>query len=107
MRMGWLDRLHPLARRTSVGVMDKALTGYYVMTDPKTPRRAKIVLLGALAYLVLPTDLIPDFIPAVGFTDDAGAIALAMLRVAASVRPRHREQAKSRLRDWGLLPHSS
>lgn len=41
-----------------------------VAVDPRLPRAAKIALVAAVAYLVSPVDLIPDFIPFVGYLDD-------------------------------------
>ena len=38
-------------------------------------------MIGAIAYLLDPLDVIPDFIPIIGFTDDATVIALAISRV--------------------------
>src|SRR3546814_7110156 len=48
-----------------------AVSAYYCAFDPKTPRPVKAMLLAALAYFVVPSDMIPDFIAGLGFTDDA------------------------------------
>ena len=74
-------------------------TAYYCATDPKTPIRTKVILTGALAYFVLPFDGIADFIPILGFTDDAAILATAIATVRAAILPRHRNKAKTALAD--------
>jgi uncharacterized membrane protein YkvA (DUF1232 family) len=56
-------------------------------TDPRVPRRAKLVLVCVAIYVVLPIDLIPDFVPVIGVLDDAVIVALA-LRYAGRQVPR-------------------
>lgn len=56
-------------------------------TDPRVPRRAKLVLAAGAAYLALPIDLIPDFIPVVGQLDDA-IVAGLVLRYVLSCTER-------------------
>ena len=46
--------------------------------DPRVPRRRKVLLLGLVAYLSLPFDLVPDFIPVAGQLDDAIIVALVL-----------------------------
>lgn len=46
--------------------------------DPRVPRRSKVVIGAALAYLVSPVDLIPEFIPVVGFADDILLVSYAV-----------------------------
>jgi uncharacterized membrane protein YkvA (DUF1232 family) len=46
--------------------------------DPRVPRRTKIVLGAALAYVVSPIDLVPDFIPVAGVADDVLLLAFAV-----------------------------
>ena len=55
-----------------------------LMRDPAVPRRAKIAPALALVYLVMPIDLIPDFIPVLGHLDDALVVAWAIRHVMAS-----------------------
>ena len=57
-----------------------ALILYYTLQDPegKVPAWAKAVVIGALGYFIFPFDVIPDFIPAVGFTDDLAVLVAAM-----------------------------
>ena len=55
-----------------------------VMRDPAVPRRAKIVPALVIAYLAVPIDLIPDFIPGIGHLDDALIVAWAIRQLIAS-----------------------
>jgi uncharacterized membrane protein YkvA (DUF1232 family) len=48
--------------------------------DPRVPRRRKLLLIGLVAYLGLPFDLVPDFIPVAGQLDDAIIVALVLRR---------------------------
>jgi len=75
------------------------VAAYYCTLDPATPSRVKLVLLGAIAYFVLPFDAVPDFIPILGFADDAALIAAAISQVAGAISETHREKAREILRD--------
>ncbi len=46
--------------------------------DPRVPRRVKVVLGGLAVYLASPIDLIPDFIPGVGYLDDVVLVAIVL-----------------------------
>lgn len=77
--------------------MDEVVAGYYCALDKNTPVRAKAILLAALAYFVLPTDTIPDFIFGLGFTDDMAVLTAALTAVRAHMTPAHRIAAKEAL----------
>jgi uncharacterized membrane protein YkvA (DUF1232 family) len=62
-------------------VPDCAVLFARLARDPRTTRRHKLILLGAGAYLALPFDLIPDFIPVAGQADDAIVVTLALRTV--------------------------
>lgn len=72
---------------------DELLAAYYAATDLETPAHVRVVLIGALAYFVVPLDVIPDFVFGLGFTDDAAVLAAALRTLNAYVRPRHRTRA--------------
>jgi uncharacterized membrane protein YkvA (DUF1232 family) len=78
------------------------VAAYFCTLDPTTPRRVKLLLLGAIAYFVMPFDAVADFLPVVGFADDAALIAAAIAQVAGSITEAHRERARNALRDAEL-----
>lgn len=56
---------------------------YYAAKDPRTPWYAKAVAIAVVAYALSPIDLIPDFIPVLGYLDD---LLIVPLGVALAVR---------------------
>ncbi len=73
------------------------VAAYYCAFDPATPTRVRAILIGALAYFVLPLDAIPDFIAGLGFTDDVTVLLAAIATVGAHITPAHRAAAKHAL----------
>ncbi len=53
------------------------------LDNPETPTHMKALIIGAIGYIVLPLDLIPDFTPVVGYTDDLASAAGVVASVAA------------------------
>ncbi|MEX1108437.1 MAG: YkvA family protein [Dongiaceae bacterium] len=78
-----------------VPFLDELLAAYYGAIDPKTPLQAKAVLMGALAYFVMPVDMMPDFIVWFGFTDDAAVLYAAIKSVAPHIKDEHRVRARN------------
>jgi uncharacterized membrane protein YkvA (DUF1232 family) len=72
-----------------------AVAAYYCARDPETPLQVKAVLMGALAYFVMPADLVPDFIAWLGFTDDATVVMAAIQVISPHIKNRHRDQAQA------------
>ena len=73
------------------------VAAYYCAIDTSTPTRVRGILLAALAYFILPTDLIPDFITGLGFTDDATVLATTLGIVSSYIKPAHRSLARKAL----------
>jgi uncharacterized membrane protein YkvA (DUF1232 family) len=57
----------------------------------------RAVLLGALAYFVLPLDAVPDVLPVLGLTDDAAVLAGTIKLVWSHIQPVHRDAARGAL----------
>lgn len=73
------------------------VAAFYCATDPATPKRVKLILMAAIAYFVLPTDAVSDFLPLIGFADDAAVLAAAITQVAGSITDAHRAKARETL----------
>lgn len=63
-------------------VWGQVLSLWNVLSDPKVDLSVKAIAVGALAYLILPIDVVPDFIPIAGLTDDVGVIMYAISQLA-------------------------
>ncbi|USD38928.1 MULTISPECIES: YkvA family protein [Ferrimonas] len=99
------DTLRRYAVRIGREAVEKALVLYFCLTDPQTPTQAKTVIVAALGYLILPMDVIPDLTPGVGFSDDLGALTVALATVAAHVTSAHWQRASQQLQQWfGTTP---
>ncbi|MBC8241277.1 MAG: DUF1232 domain-containing protein [Alphaproteobacteria bacterium] len=89
---GLIDKVrHTLGR---VPFAEQALAAWCCATDTATPKHVKAILVGALAYFIMPLDTIPDIIAGLGFTDDAAIFWLAWNRVNAHVTTQHMDDAK-------------
>ncbi len=95
VRRGFWSKVKRVAAQ--IPFAEDLLTAYYCAFDRETPREVRAALIGALAYFVLPFDIIPDIIPVLGYTDDAAVLAAAIRMVAQHIRPEHREAARRAL----------
>jgi uncharacterized membrane protein YkvA (DUF1232 family) len=66
------------ARAVARFIPDCIVLVHRLLHDPRVPRRRKLLLVALIAYLALPFDLIPDFIPVAGQLDDAIIVALVL-----------------------------
>ena len=84
-------------------------TLYYAYKDPRVPWYAKVLAASVVAYAASPIDLIPDFIPVLGYLDDLIIVPIGIM-VALKAVPRHvleecrakaeAANASGRLRNW-------
>ncbi len=95
-RRFWHKLRRVLAR---IPFAEDLVAAYYCAADKETPAYVRAVLLGAVAYFVLPVDMVPDILAGLGFTDDASVLAAAVAAVGRHLQPKHRLLAEKALAD--------
>ena len=96
---GFWPKVARIARKGAgkVPFLNDAVAMYFCAFDPATPLRVKAVLVAALAYFVLPADMIPDVLALVGFSDDAAVLMGALNLVGNHVSSEHKAKAREAL----------
>ena len=93
---GRLDR----ARRWARGLKRDVLALYLAARDPRVPWYAKLVAACVAAYALSPIDLVPDFVPVLGYLDDLVIVPLGILLavrlIPAELLDEHRRAAAER-----------
>ncbi len=85
------------AKSLGKNILKPAVLLYYLMKSPDVPLHIKSTIMGALGYLILPLDLIPDFLPISGLTDDGVALATVLKMCYDYLTPEIKAQAESKL----------
>ena len=93
-------KLTSVARWAGAKVVYAVLLLYYVLRNPNVSMADKSKIYGALGYFILPTDLILDFIPLAGYSDDMAAIMWAIHTIRRNITPEIKSQAKEKLGEW-------
>ena len=92
--------LRKLLRRAGRTLARPALECLELLLDPRTPPQVKLTMLAALTYLLVPIDLIPDFIPAAGFSDDLVALTALLGLCSTHMTDEIRLRAQRKLDRW-------
>ena len=88
------------ARR--IPFIEDVVAAYYCAFDPKVPFKSRAIILGALAYFVLPLDAVPDILMLVGFGDDIAVLGAAIAAVRSNMTEEHYEKARAALSESDL-----
>ena len=83
------------AKKAGATIIYPVLLLYNLFKSPQTSAKDKMLIVAPLAYFVMPADLIPDVIPALGFADDGLAIIASIKTLAASITTEIQEQTKT------------
>lgn len=94
------DKLGAVAKKAGVKTVYAVLLLYYALMDKEVPFKSKVIVMGSLGYFIFPTDLIPDLLGPLGFTDDLAALLFALRSIWNNISPRTHEKARKRLEEW-------
>lgn len=98
---GLWERIKDSAKRLGRFTTKKALLMYYVLKSDRTPRSAKAIIYGALAYLILPVNLISaKHHPILGWADEVAVIAIAYRKIKQHITPEMDQEAEETLNKW-------
>lgn len=92
------EKLEKVAKKVGATILYPVLMLYNLMKAPTTPVQEKVMIVVPLAYFILPADMLPDFIPAMGFADDGVAIMASIKQLSSSLTLEIQEQTKNQYR---------
>jgi uncharacterized membrane protein YkvA (DUF1232 family) len=92
--------LRRLLQKAGRSIAVPALEALELLLDNDTPSAARLTMLAALSYLLMPADLIPDILPVAGFSDDLVALTAMVGIWRNHVTPEIRVRARRRLDHW-------
>ena len=93
-------KMKEVAKKVGLKVTSYALILYYVLQKDEVPLKDKIIITGALGYFILPVDLIPDFIPIAGYTDDVAGMLFTIKKCMNYVDDEIKEKVSAKLVSW-------
>lgn len=94
------EKVKKYGKKAGSSIVYAVLLLYFTLQKPDVPVAAKATIIGALGYFIFPLDLIPDLTPGLGYTDDLGALGVALFQVAIYIDQDVKDKAKEKLRDW-------
>ena len=91
------NKVLSMAKKAGLKLIYLALLLYYTLESRNVSKTDKAIIIGALGYFILPLDVIPDYIPFIGYTDDMTILYYAYKRVKTNINDHIREKAKNKL----------
>lgn len=95
-----LKKIQKISKKAGQELIELALTLFYCVIDTDTPLPIKSLILGDLAYLVCPFDLIPDLTPGIGFSDDLTVLLGTLALIPRAIKDEHKRKAAYTAGKW-------
>lgn len=96
----FFDKIKEFGKKAGAKVVFAALLLFYAVKSENMPLKEKAIAAGALGYFILPFDIIPDFIPVVGYGDDFAVLFATVRMVATYIDPQVINDAKFKITEW-------
>ena len=96
---GLFDKIKNTVKSAGLKLIHEALQLFYVTENPNCPMKIKAAIFAALGSFISPFDVSPDFTPIVGYSDDAGAIALALCLAQLYIDDEVKRKARNKIAD--------
>jgi uncharacterized membrane protein YkvA (DUF1232 family) len=93
----FFNKLGRVAGLLGQNVLFSLLILYYLLFDKSVPLKVRSIFMGALGYFILPTDLVADFLPVIGFADDIALISYVIANAMEYITPEIKEKARERM----------
>ena len=94
------NKVKSMAKKAGIKLIYIALLLYYYLQSSHISTKDKAIIYGALGYFIFPFDIIPDYIPFIGYTDDLSILMYAYKKVKSKIDDHIREKAKNKLNSF-------
>ena len=91
------SKLASFAKYAGTKLIYIALLLYYTLSSNSVSRMDRAVIYGALGYFIFPLDIIPDYVPFFGYTDDLSVLLYAYSRIKSNINEDIRQNAKNKM----------
>ena len=95
-----IDKLGVIGKKIGSKVIYYILILVILISDNRIPFKVRLVFMAAIGYLILPTDLVADMLPVVGFADDIAFLTYTITNAREYITPEVLDKAKERMGSW-------
>jgi uncharacterized membrane protein YkvA (DUF1232 family) len=93
----FLKKLSKVSGKLSSSLLYYFIILYYLVSDKNIPLKTRLIFIAALGYFILPSDLVADVIPGLGFTDDLAFVTYAFSTANDFITPELKAKAQERV----------
>ncbi len=94
------EKIKQFSKEAGQKVIYAVLVLFYIMQDKSVSLKTKLSIAAALGYFILPTDVIFDLTPVIGFSDDLGVLLFTLSQVSSNITPEVKQKARAKLNEW-------